>query len=472
MNPSMGPMGSNLLPAPTGGPDKTAGGDTAASVAGTGLFAGIMAGQVENSVAPGTTPIAGTAGDTGVLSSGIVPETAEVVVTSDVAAESSGKTSGLVPAAIVHGAVPATEDTASVPAPQNAETSVLAATLPGTVPTELPAQAPTATLQVSSSVNVAAPTSIGANAGETSQLISAEPSAAGQIPVAPGKETMTDLPKEPLPNSGETEAAASPAPVAGDVAPDTGTQQQNADNSESQVSVPLQTVEQVSVPLQTVEVVESVPPASTSAEASTPVVAVVDTPPTAVSQSTAAATPGPEADAAYAAQKQDESAAMLQMRSLRPGTARAATIAGPEMAAAPRVTSQVLRAVTPALLGGDEQVTLRLNPESLGKVEIRFQPAGNSLAVTITASGTEAERMLREGARELADTIALRSARFQNVDVKVETREQQDRQDNRQDGRRQETSRGSDREGGRGHRHTGREPATTAEAWADLAQGG
>ena len=136
------------------------------------------------------------------------------------------------------------------------------------------------------------------------------------------------------------------------------------------------------------------------------------------------------------------------------------------------VTSQVLRAVGPTVLGGGEQVTIHLDPEELGRVEVRFHATGNRLAVTIVASGAEAERMLREGAKELSDVISQRSARFQTVEVRVEMREQENRQDTRQDGRREETSHGSGREDGDGRRKSGKQPHTTAAAWADLALGG
>lgn len=110
-----------------------------------------------------------------------------------------------------------------------------------------------------------------------------------------------------------------------------------------------------------------------------------------------------------------------------------ATSANPNPVHAASVRSQVIQQVAaqarPA--GGVETVTLQLNPEHLGQVEIRFSGRDDQLQVVITASGTDAERALREGVRELADGIVERSGRWQQVDVKVELKDSNERRQER-----------------------------------------
>ena len=121
---------------------------------------------------------------------------------------------------------------------------------------------------------------------------------------------------------------------------------------------------------------------------------------------------------------------------------------------------------------GSQQLTLRLNPEALGEVDLNFTAKGDHLTVTLTASGGAAEAALREGVDDLTRSILQRGDRFQTVEIRIEQREPTNgRQDLRQDDRREGQARGNEgREGGR--QQPRREPATTAEAWYDLARGG
>jgi len=87
-----------------------------------------------------------------------------------------------------------------------------------------------------------------------------------------------------------------------------------------------------------------------------------------------------------------------------------------------RIQAQVTRALAAqgALTGGDETVSLKLNPEHLGRVDVKLVANGNRLEVVFTAETAEAEMALREGARDLARTLGVRAdGRWQHVDVKV-----------------------------------------------------
>ena len=97
------------------------------------------------------------------------------------------------------------------------------------------------------------------------------------------------------------------------------------------------------------------------------------------------------------------------------------------------VRSQVIRQVAAQArpTGGTESVTLQLNPEHLGQVEIQFSGRDDQLQVVITASGQDAERALREGVRELADGIVERSGRWQQVEVRVELKDSGERRQER-----------------------------------------
>lgn len=135
------------------------------------------------------------------------------------------------------------------------------------------------------------------------------------------------------------------------------------------------------------------------------------------------------------------------------------------------IRQQVVQQIATGAAGaqGVEKMTLQLNPENLGQVEIRFEGAGDKLSVTLIASGKEAEQALREGVKEVADAIVERSGRWQQVDIKVEQRDIEDRRHDRgQDSRKndQQKHRQHD-DGSRRNQDFGQQ----AEAWAETRAG-
>ena len=112
-----------------------------------------------------------------------------------------------------------------------------------------------------------------------------------------------------------------------------------------------------------------------------------------------------------------------------------------------QIRSQVLHQLSSTMDGriGSEKVTLQLNPEKLGLVEIQFLAKGDELNIVITASSNESEQALREGIKELADGLVDKSGRWQHVDIKVDQRGQdQDKNDSRSENRRDQSRNQSD----------------------------
>ena len=82
-------------------------------------------------------------------------------------------------------------------------------------------------------------------------------------------------------------------------------------------------------------------------------------------------------------------------------------------------------------LGQPRDLTLQLDPAQLGRVDVRFQLQNNTLTVTFTATGAEAEQALREGADELVQSLLRRGGEWQRVDVRFAgPTEQRDNRDN------------------------------------------
>jgi len=138
------------------------------------------------------------------------------------------------------------------------------------------------------------------------------------------------------------------------------------------------------------------------------------------------------------------------------------------------VRQQVVRQVAGRLagLGGQDKVTIKLNPESLGQLELKFAAKDDRLSVVITASGAEAEAALQDNLKDLTDRIVERSTRFSHVEVRVETKDgaesrqdgkQEAKQDGRQDQRR-EQSRRNDAEQNDPQRHD-RQAQQSQQAW-------
>jgi len=115
------------------------------------------------------------------------------------------------------------------------------------------------------------------------------------------------------------------------------------------------------------------------------------------------------------------------------------------------VSHQVRQQVVNHLAGrlgkvtGHESVTIKLNPESLGQVELSFESREDRLSVVIAATTPEADAALRENLKDLTERIVERSARFSHVEIRVEIREgnqarQDGKPDQKQDGRQERRS--------------------------------
>lgn len=151
-------------------------------------------------------------------------------------------------------------------------------------------------------------------------------------------------------------------------------------------------------------------------------------------------------------------------------------------ASAASIRSQVAEQVARGLQAGkgEEKLTIRLNPEELGQVDVDLRAVNDRLTVTLRAGTPEAEQALRSGARELTDSIIERSGRFQHVEVRVESRDggtlrtdkPEDRQqDQKQDGKQQDGRRDGRGEA-RGHQSDDADSAREAwvRAFTDLSQ--
>jgi flagellar hook-length control protein FliK len=113
-----------------------------------------------------------------------------------------------------------------------------------------------------------------------------------------------------------------------------------------------------------------------------------------------------------------------------------------------RIQAQVTRALLAngGPRGGDQTLTLQLEPEHLGKVEVRLIARGGRLEVTFTAETAEAQVALRESTGDLVRTLSNRiDGRWQHIDVKVadpadprrdSTQQDRNEQDRSRDGRR------------------------------------
>jgi len=88
---------------------------------------------------------------------------------------------------------------------------------------------------------------------------------------------------------------------------------------------------------------------------------------------------------------------------------------------------------------GQERLTVNLNPESLGQVEVTFEPKGDRLLVSIVASNAAAAVALQDDVQDLTDRIAERSGRFNQVEIKIEVKDGADaRSDNKENDKNEE----------------------------------
>jgi hypothetical protein len=111
---------------------------------------------------------------------------------------------------------------------------------------------------------------------------------------------------------------------------------------------------------------------------------------------------------------------------VRTGAASSTTFAesaGLDPTATPdRIRAQAMRFVLDrgGPLRGDQTVTLQLDPEHLGKVEVKLVARGQRLEVVFQAETAEAQQALRDGAAELARNLGERmETRWHAIDVRV-----------------------------------------------------
>lgn len=114
-----------------------------------------------------------------------------------------------------------------------------------------------------------------------------------------------------------------------------------------------------------------------------------------------------------------------------------------------RIQAQVTRAILAGsgLNSGEQTLTLQLEPDHLGKVEVRLLARGDRLEITFTADTPEAQQALREGSNDLVRLLAGRvDGRWQHVDIKVADPTDPRRENAQQDQRDQDRPRDGRRE--------------------------
>ncbi len=168
----------------------------------------------------------------------------------------------------------------------------------------------------------------------------------------------------------------------------------------------------------------------------------------------------------------DPAAARVQEAATQKSTATAVGQPSTSRQIHRQVVSQFASRLTD--ITGGEQVTIKLNPESLGQIELNFESREDRLSVVITASSTEADAAVRENLKDLTDRIVERSARFSHVDVRVEVRDgnearQDGKPDQRQEGRQDQRrgQNGQDQREGQNEqdRQQGQQPHAAQQSW-------
>ncbi len=274
-----------------------------------------------------------------------------------------------------------------------------------------------------------------------------------QVPVVSESQMMTDTLKNASRNSTESasqtalpEAAELPVPTV-DTSADAGT---NAETDSKESALPQ---------------AESEPaPLSLEAEMVKPLEQAVNVPHEVVSDA-------PQTDAPAAVNLDPSALARPAQTTVQaPATHLAA-----DPTVSKSVKQQVVRHLSANLsdITGSQKITIKLNPESLGQIELNFEARDDRLTVAMSANTPEAEAALRDNMKDLTDRLVERSARFSQVDVRVEIKDGADtRQDNKQeqnkdqknDDRRENAKQG----GGNGQGHHGQtdqQSARAQEAW-------
>ena len=127
--------------------------------------------------------------------------------------------------------------------------------------------------------------------------------------------------------------------------------------------------------------------------------------------------------------------------------------------AANSVRTQILQQILLPGVGkvGTNRLTIRLEPEHLGRVTVELRADGNRLTVVFDAESSVAREALREGGKELVDILLDRGGRrWSQVEVKLAERENDQRQHEtnrrREDARQQRQQGGTDGRNGRSNR--------------------
>lgn len=116
--------------------------------------------------------------------------------------------------------------------------------------------------------------------------------------------------------------------------------------------------------------------------------------------------------------------------------------------------------------GGRQTLTMKLNPEHLGKLDIQFQAKDNHLSVRLVAANPEAETALKENLKELTETIQKQSGRFQQVEVRVDVKTSEDPTDRARD----EKPGQSPHDENQGSSRKGQDQHDESDGWDDEAQ--
>jgi len=102
------------------------------------------------------------------------------------------------------------------------------------------------------------------------------------------------------------------------------------------------------------------------------------------------------------------------------GTGEPAAAAGSLAMAGPNgVRAQVVtQLLAQRIAGGNERVTLQLEPAHLGKLEVELRVQNGRLTVVFAAESSDVERALHDGADELVEALLQRGGRWSEVEVR------------------------------------------------------
>lgn len=99
-----------------------------------------------------------------------------------------------------------------------------------------------------------------------------------------------------------------------------------------------------------------------------------------------------------------------------------------EKVAAPKVLDQVSEAMLKDLGQGRRQLTVQLDPENLGKVQVMLQVKGKEVAAVITAEDADTAAMLTANMENLRKTLEDQGLTVQNMEVQTGLASRQDQQ--------------------------------------------